>query len=211
MQVVIFGATGGTGRHLVTMARAAGHTVTVLARDPAKCAGLAGVTVLQGDVRVLADVKRAVVGQDAVLSAIGGESLKRDDLLDCASRNMISAMTDAHIKRIVVLGAAGALHDALKYQTWHRKVVYRVLIRTMLKFPLLDSAAQERNLEASALDYTVVHPPRLLDTPALGNFREMADGLPPKSESISREDVAAFMVRVLDDSAYYRTGPYISQ
>lgn len=210
MRVVIFGATGGTGKHLVKQAQQAGHEVTVLARDVKKCAGFTQVTVVQGDSRNLADVAKAMVGQQGVLSSLGGDSLKQNNLLENSSRNIIAAMKTEGVRRIVVLGAAGALHNAQKYQKLPRKVLFWVFSRTFLRYPFLDSAAQERNIEASGLDYTVVHPPHLLNTPANGILREMPDGLPPGGQSISREEVAKFMVEILPDESYFGKGPYVS-
>ena len=207
---MIFGATGGTGKHLVRFAQEAGHKVTVLARTPEKCGTLKDVQIIQGDARDPASLEKAIVGQDAVLSALGGDSLKKGDLLAVSSKNIIQAMESRGVSRIVVLGAAGALHDAQKHQTFGRKIFFWVFSNTFLKHPLRDSAEQEKNLEASTLDFTVVHPPRLLDVPGTGEFRELPDGLPPAGYSIAREDVARFMVKILDDPNYFRQGPYIA-
>ena len=69
MKVVIFGAAGGVGAHLVELAVQAGHEVTAVSRKPMPLpAGTRAVTadVLDADI-----VDRAVAGQDAVLSALG--------------------------------------------------------------------------------------------------------------------------------------------
>ncbi len=69
MQIVIFGATGATGRCLVGQALDQGYDVTAFARNPA------GVTtehvrlsIVRGDVFQKASVQEAVANQDAVLS-----------------------------------------------------------------------------------------------------------------------------------------------
>jgi uncharacterized protein YbjT (DUF2867 family) len=36
MRLTVFGATGGTGRHVVQQALADGHQVTAVVRDPAR-------------------------------------------------------------------------------------------------------------------------------------------------------------------------------
>ncbi len=71
-RLVVFGATGGTGRALVEQALAAGHTVTAVARRP-EAVGLqhARLTVLAGDVLTPASLEPAIAGHDAVLSALG--------------------------------------------------------------------------------------------------------------------------------------------
>jgi len=72
MKILIFGATGGTGRQLVEQALAQGHTVTAFARDPAKViAKHANLRVAQGNMLQTASIEAAVAGQDAVLSALG--------------------------------------------------------------------------------------------------------------------------------------------
>ena len=72
MKVLVFGATGGTGRQLVQQALERGHAVTAFARDPAKIRLTHDdLRVVRGDVLKTDTVEAAVVGQDAVLSALG--------------------------------------------------------------------------------------------------------------------------------------------
>lgn len=210
MKVVIFGASGATGQKLVKQALPAGHEVTAFVRDPATTARLGDVRTVQGDVRDQAAVSSAIDGQDAVLSALGARSLKERGLLESAMSNIIVGMTEHGVRRIVVLGAAGALHDAHKYQSVTTKLVYWIIRRTLLKNPLDDQAAQERLIEASALDYTVVYPPRLTNSPRTGSYRVQGDGLPPHGSRIARADVAEFMVKELEAGSFVRQGPYIA-
>jgi putative NADH-flavin reductase len=72
MNVLIFGATGGTGRSLVQQALAQGHVVTAFARDPEKIrARHENLRVVQGDILDYNSVEAAVTNQDAVVSALG--------------------------------------------------------------------------------------------------------------------------------------------
>ncbi len=210
MRVVIFGASGGTGTHLVRFAQEAGHEITVLVRTPGKCSECMGANIIQGDARNPDHVQKAIENQEAVLVALGSDSLKVTDLLDVASKNILEAMTLHKVNRIVVLGAAGALHDAQKHQSAARKIFFSLLSNTLLRNPLKDSAVQERRFEASELNYTMVLPPRLLDVPAKGTLRIMSDGLPQGGHTISREDVASYMIRILEDPETYRRATYIS-
>lgn len=72
MKLLVFGATGGTGRRLVQQALEQGHVVTAFARDPTKLR-LAHdhLRVFRGDVLSKESVDAAVAGQDGVLSALG--------------------------------------------------------------------------------------------------------------------------------------------
>ncbi|HWM52138.1 MAG TPA: NAD(P)H-binding protein, partial [Thermoplasmata archaeon] len=73
MKVVVFGATGETGRHLTERALRAGHTVTAFARDPTRMPIVhERLRVVRGDVLDPPSVDRVIPGHDAVLSALGG-------------------------------------------------------------------------------------------------------------------------------------------
>lgn len=72
MNLLIFGATGGTGRALVEQALDQGHNVTAFARDPSKVRVThANLRVLKGDILDYNSVENALRGQDAALSALG--------------------------------------------------------------------------------------------------------------------------------------------
>ena len=72
MNLLILGATGGTGRALVEQALALGHTVTAFARNPAKVRTThPNLRVVQGDISNPESLEAAIRGQDAVLSALG--------------------------------------------------------------------------------------------------------------------------------------------
>ena len=185
MNVVVFGANGGTGKALVDGALAKGYAVTAFVRDPSSLHARDGLRIVQGDALDAAAVR-------------------------AASANIIAGMDEHGVKRLIVLGAAGALHDPTVHQSAQRKIFFTLIKNTLLKNPLADSGKQERRIEASDLDYTVVHPPRLLDDPAAGKYRVDPDGLPVNSDSIPRADVADFMLRCLADNIYVRQGPYIS-
>jgi len=72
MKLLIFGASGGTGRQLVQQALAQGHLVTAFVRNPSKLPiAHQNVRIVQGDALRYDAVEPAVSGQDAVLSALG--------------------------------------------------------------------------------------------------------------------------------------------
>ncbi len=81
MKILVIGATGLTGSHLLKHLLAGGHDVTAFVRDPAKLPlQHARLKIAQGEARDSASLERAVKGQDAVMSAFGPRSLHKDDL-----------------------------------------------------------------------------------------------------------------------------------
>src|SRR5436853_7826831 len=72
MNLLVLGATGGTGRALVEQALEQGHSVTAFARDPAKIRTThKNLRVTQGNILDYSSLEVAVKGQDAVVSALG--------------------------------------------------------------------------------------------------------------------------------------------
>src|SRR5689334_5722659 len=72
MNVLVLGATGGTGRRLVEQALAQGHIVTAFARNPRKIQiEHSNLEVARGDILRPESLELAIQGQDAVLSALG--------------------------------------------------------------------------------------------------------------------------------------------
>jgi len=109
MKVVVFGATGRTGRLLVEGALARGHGVTAFVRARERLGDLAArVRAVEGDVLDGGVVSDAVDGQDAVLVALG-VAMKRDDPAVNAqgTLNVIRSMQRYAVRRLVVLSAGG--------------------------------------------------------------------------------------------------------
>ncbi len=209
MKIIVFGATGGTGKLIVSQALAKGHSVTAYVRNPEGLTPDPHLRVVQGDLFDLAAVVDAVRGHRAVLSALGARSRQKADILANAIPVILEAMRQEYITRLIVLGASGVQRDHGKYQNALTNMAIWVAKKTLLKHPFVDQAAQERLLAASDVDYTIVRAPRLIDGPFTGTYRTLPDALPPGALSISRADVADFMLQQLTDPRFHRQGPYI--
>jgi putative NADH-flavin reductase len=209
MKIIVFGATGGTGREIVSQAIQQGHSVTAFARNAASLPAARGLRVLEGDVLDPGAAAEAIWGQSAVLSALGPRTLKKTQLLARALPNIIAGMRQHYVTRLIVLGAAGAHRDYGRYQNALTRMAFWFARHTVYRHPYADQGAQERILAASELDYTIVRPPRLTDGPATQKYRVVPDALPPGAFRISRADVATFMLLQLTDPRFHRQGPYI--
>lgn len=204
MKVIVFGATGQTGKHVINALVKNGERVTAFARNPANVDTHDGaVVVITGDAREADAVARAIRGQDAVLSAFGPRSLKKDDLQEVFMRNLIAGMEQAGVKRLIQLSAWGA-GDSYPQAS----LLFKISRHTLLKYLYDDKNKAENLLSASSLDYTNVRPGRLENKPAKGMVRAAADGR-GLSRSTARPDVAAFMVAQLNDASWIRKSPLI--
>ena len=64
--------------------------------------------------------------------------------------------------------------------------------------------AAETEVESTDLDWTIVRPPRLTAGPVTGRYRTRIDGGLPRSFTVSRADVAAYMLSAMGDRATVR-------
>jgi putative NADH-flavin reductase len=213
MRIAVFGASGATGKLLTERCLAAGFGVTALLRKPAEFPYRDQVQVVEGNAFDPAAIDATLDGADAVLSALGARSLKREDVLERAIPLIVAAMERGGPKRIVTLGSAGALPSSLdKQSAWRRWFVQKIVYNTVLKYPVASQIAQYKALSSSALDWTMPMPPMLMNVEGRGlnNLRIDRDALPRGASRISRVDVADFMMAQLTSSTYSRSGVYIS-
>ncbi|HMH16429.1 MAG TPA: SDR family oxidoreductase [Edaphobacter sp.] len=211
MKIALFGASGGTGTLLTNRCFASGHQVSALLRSPDIFPLREKVDVIYGDACDPHAVLETVRGADVVLSALGARSLGKEDVLERGVPNIVAAMQQTGVHRIIALGSAGALPDSLKKQPFYRRwIVQKILYNTLLRWPVASQIAQYATLSATDLDWTIVMPPMLRNTTARGRYRIDGEALPRNGSSISREDVADFMMQQLTDSQWIRKGVYIS-
>jgi len=211
MKIAIFGASGGTGLLLTSRCLAAGHQVTALLRSPDTFPLRDKVNVVYGNAFDTHRVRETVEGADVVLSALGARSLKREDVLERAVPLIVSAMQQTGVRRIIVLGSAGALPDSLdKQPAWRRWIVQNIAYKTLLKWPVASQISQYATLSTSNLDWTMVMPPMLSNARARGTYRIDGEALPRNGNRVSREDVADFMMQQIDNPQWIRKGVYIT-
>jgi len=216
MNIAIFGASGATGKLLTQRCLAAGYNVTATPSHTGKFSLRDRVQVVQGSPFDLASVRQTIKDADAVLSALGAKSLRKEDVLERSVPQIIAAMQETisqskPVRRIIVLGSAGALPSSLDKQPARRRwVVQNIVYNTFLKWPVASQISQWNNLSHSNLDWTMVMPPMLTNGPARGSYRIDGDALPPNGSRISRADVADFMMQQIENPQWNKKGVYIS-
>jgi putative NADH-flavin reductase len=211
MKVAIFGASGATGRLLTRRCSHAGHQITALLRHPETFPLRMLVHAIHGSAFDPAAVARTIEGADVVLSALGANSLKKEDVLERAIPRIVTAMQHQGVRRLIVLGSAGAKDGALdKQPAWRRWIVEHIVYNTLLKWPVASQRSQYATLAASGLDWTMAMPPMLTNGSGHGKWRLDPDALPPNASRISREDVADFMMQQIGNPQWIGKAVYIS-
>jgi putative NADH-flavin reductase len=207
-KLLVLGATGGTGQHVVSQALQHGHEVTVFVRNPERLTSPRDrVRVVTGSLPEDADaLAGAVGGQDVVISALGrGNSLKASGLFAGSMPAIVSAMERLGVRRLIVTSAYGVGNTYGDVP-----LVARLLIRVLLRDLYADKQASEEILFRSNLDWTIVYPVTLTNGPKTGVYRVgehlALRGLP----KISRADVADCLHRQVDDRRYLKKGVLVS-
>jgi len=203
VKVTVFGATGGTGREFVNQAVAAGHTITAVVRKPVDLPGVDAT--VPADVLDPDAITAAVAEADAVVTAIGPRRGEAGASTICTDsvRSIIRAMNGAGPRRLLVVSNSGMITDDGDSFVM-AKVVKPVMWR-VLGGPWGDMLAAEERVRASALDWTLVRPPRLTNGRHTGQYRIDKDRNLRGGRTIARADVADYLVRALtDDTTIHR-------
>jgi putative NADH-flavin reductase len=208
MKLTIFAATGGIGRQLLEQALAAGHDVTAVVRDPTKLSGEVRSVTADLAAPDPAALESAVEGAGAVLSGLGARSASEAGIASRGTRAIVQAMQAARVRRIVAVSAApvGTVpspgrpkppkHDP--GDGFFMRNLLSPLTKVTFRKTYADLALMEDVLRDSALDWTVVHPPRLTDKPLTSSYRTAYGQNLRCGLFVSRADVAHLMLRVLE-------------
>ncbi|MET3930245.1 uncharacterized protein YbjT (DUF2867 family) [Lysobacter sp. OAE881] len=202
MNVVVFGATGSTGRLAVEAALSAGHVVTAFARDPVRMrASHPFLRVVKGDVMDPASVAPAVRSADAIICALGAIPRAKDDrwrrqpgvpVCSVGTANILAAMPQDRGRLIVQ--SSVSVGDS--YATGRFGAGF--LVKLALKEVMADKEKQEALVRASGCDWTIVRPATLTFKPARGDLKVGTDLRWSILSTATRADVANYMVGILD-------------
>lgn len=209
MKILIFGATGGTGKELVKQALDAGHTVSVFVHKNTDALSdvLDKITVFQGDVRGYDATSSAVKGHDAVLVALGVVPGVTDTVLSKGTENIVKAMQAHGVRRLIVETGAN-LTEHRESLPW----VWRVLAGVPPMRSMFNAKrVQEAIIKATDLEWVLVQPVNLSNGPLTGVYKEGETLHMSVGSVISRADVAHFMIRQIDDDTWLRRAVIVSK
>ncbi|HWL22765.1 MAG TPA: NAD(P)-binding oxidoreductase [Ureibacillus sp.] len=196
MKIIVFGATGGVGQNVVKQALEKGVEVTAFVRTPSKIEVVhENLNVIQGDAFNKDEVAAAITGHDVVVSCLGSsQGMKKSNELEEMTKNIVDGMQAHNIKRIIYTASAGINNEI--------PGISGKMVMKMLKNALIDHRSAVDYIEAHGLNYTIVRPMGLTNNDLTGKYREAKVGVPDKARSISRADVAHFIVKVFNDEQY---------
>ncbi|MBD2768148.1 NAD(P)H-binding protein [Hymenobacter sp. BT664] len=212
MKVVIFGATGFSGNAILKEALARNHQVTILTRDRSSITiNDSNLTIVEGNVMDEHVVAEILENTDAVIQClgIGGKgSGKPSVFISEATKIIVEQMKKQKIKRLIAMSNVGA-GDSIEFQPWIFTKVILPFFMKWLKAIIDDKNRMEPVIMNSELDWTIVRCPNIVAKPAKGSCCATLDGKGLKM-SITLGDMAKFMIEQLDDNAFMKQAPSIS-
>lgn len=206
MKLIIFGATGTLGRHLVKQALAQGHKVTAFARNPAALdLEHKNLRRYAGDVLDSDVVMSAVQNHDAVLIALGAGH--KGTVRAVGTQHIVDAMQSQGIRKLVCMSSLGAGNSRPLLNFFWKHIMFGLLLRKAMA----DHNAQESIIRQTDIDWVIARPAAFTDGDATGNYKHGKDLDGGKLKlKISRADVAGFLLNQLTDDRYLRQTPGLS-
>jgi putative NADH-flavin reductase len=199
MGIALFGATGRNGGLLLEQALEAGHAVTAIVRNPERLPSPAppDLRVVVADVMDPAAIAPALAGADAVILAIGPPGRAPSTVMTASACSIIAAMREVGVRRLIAI--SGSMVDdtgdgpVMRY-------LGKPITRRIFRGACEDMRRAEDEIHESGLVWTIMRPPRLTDKPATGRYRRAIDRNLGRAFTVSRADLAACTLAIVNDA-----------
>ncbi len=202
LRVLVVGGTSGIGRKVVELGLARGHSMTALARRPERLdLNHERLRVVQGDILNDRSMITALNGHDAVIVTVSvPPGFERVTVFSEGIRNVLQATSAAGGVRVLAVTGIGAGDSRGHGGFYHDRIALGTYLRSMYD----DKTREEALIRESGTDWTIVRPGFLTDADARTRYRVFAslDGV--TSGSISRADVAHFIIAELESPRHRR-------
>lgn len=211
MKIALFGGTGPTGRHIIEEALRQGHELFVYTRDAGKLSAFSGkIEVVVGDLNNRQAIRACIAGADAVISALGPNSLKarKKRPIMRGVGAIISVMEELGVRRIIQISTAAYRDpkDGFDFKSQAFVMLFKLIVHSAYD----DIKATAQLVSSSRLDWTLVRIPNLKDGPATGQVDVGWYGKTKLGMKLSRGNLAKFLVDQVSAKDYLRAAPGIA-
>jgi uncharacterized protein YbjT (DUF2867 family) len=195
VRVLVTGATGFIGPHVVQRLVDDGHVVRVLEHTAGSSATLPSQEAVEGSMTDPASLRRAVDGQEAVVHLVGilsGKSEEFRSVMEEGTRDLLEAARDAGVERFVLMSALGVTEETKDLVPYYGA-----------KWQM------EQDVKASGLEHVIFRPSFVFGSEggALGQFKKIAKLAPvtpipgpgtQRIQPIWTDDVAAYFAAAIE-------------
>jgi putative NADH-flavin reductase len=203
LRVFVAGANGGIGRQVVEQALTAGHRVRALVRNPANLPLVhPNLEIVKGDLLQPGSFESYLENIEVVISAIGIKGGMFGDkptiLYSQGNANLLAAMKNKGARRAFFISASAI--DISPVLPSFVRFVEKYIVQKLLRHMYADIRIMEKIIKDSDTSWTIIRPPRLTDKPATGQYRIAINEWLKNCLSISRADVAHFMIHNMSNA-----------
>jgi putative NADH-flavin reductase len=206
--LLVIGASKGIGKETVRDAIGRGWTVRALSRDPGKI-GISHprLTLIAGSAEDEIALTGAMTGCDAVVSSIGrGPAIGGwTDMFSKHTAALITAMKASGVRRVIMVTGYGAGDTHGRGGFFYDRFFQPIFLGAIYA----DKDRAEEKLKESGLDWTIVRPGILNNKPHAMNARAIVDPEQYRLGSISRADVADFMLDEIERPRFLHQTPVL--
>jgi len=217
MKILILGATGRTGKLILEEALNQGYEVNCLVREPKKIKETnKKLKILKGSPEQISELENAIKDCEGIISALNisrnsdfpWSKLRTPPMfLSDVMKNIISLTNKNGLERIVVCSAWGVAETEKEIPVWFKWLIKNSNIGVAYK----DHERQENEIKKSKLNWTIVRPTGLNNFKKEKKIIESYDNEPRPKLTISRKNVAKFMVNALKRDELIGQIPVISE
>jgi len=204
MKVLVFGATGKTGRLVVQQALENGFDVTAFVRDISRVPiSHSKLNIVKGDVMVPSTIDNIIKGHDAVICCLGMPANKAGELRSKGTKHIVESMKKSGVTRLICQTSLG-YGDSKQILQNTSFFFRRIIAPLLLKKTFDEHELQEHIIKQTNLNWIITRPGNMTNGKLTGNYKT---GFHSNDRSIkvkiSRADTAHFLVRQLysDDNA----------
>ncbi len=203
MNILLFGATGGTGKEVLLQSLEQGHTVTAIVRNPSKIKIQSQrLKIIKGD--VLASIPDYTFAeQDAVICCLGTPANKATTLRSEGTKNIIATMNKTNVSRFICQTSLG-YDDSIEVLNCTSFFFKKIIVPYILKATFKEHHLQEMAIKHSGLNWTIIRPGNLTNGKLTEKYKYgFLYSDPTLKVKISRADVAHLLLKQLSTTENY--------
>lgn len=201
MRILIIGANGRTGRHVISKVVANGHEAIAFTRS--ESSSVDANQHFSGDAQLPEDLRPALSGVDVVISVVGHVKGTNSDMQTRVMQSLVNEVKDNPIPVVSLTGTGVRLNkDRITLIDRVLNFVVSIIDNNRVK----DGKMHFETLQESNLDYRLLRVLKLTDSKPNG-YKLCEHG--PAKTFVSRQDVAAALVELAESNAYSRKAPIL--
>lgn len=205
--IALIGGNGTAGRHIARTAAEKGYHVRMLTRRAANMPSAdKQIEIRQGDAQDIQSVRELLEGCQAVINTLG-QPVRAEPIYSLVTSQLLHVMQEYGIRRYI--GVSGGSLDVPGDK---KRLTNRIGARAFdLLFPRLMSDKRKELhilLQNRQIDWSLIRLPFVKEGPCKGHIKVNLYDMP--GLSITNSDIAAFLIRELEEPAWIRQAPFIS-